>query len=53
MAPNVLKSKEIKSDLIKKNKLIKVKNKLRKYQKFIKNNFKCGENFANEAEYSL
>ena len=50
MAPNVLNSKKIKSNLIKKNKLIKVKNKLREYQKFIKNNFKnVGENFAYEA----
>ena len=50
MAPNVLNSKEIKSDLIKKDKLIKMKNKLREYQKFIKNNFEyVGENFAYEA----
>ena len=50
MAPNVLNSKKIKSNLIKKNKLIKVKNKLREYQKFIKNNFEnVGENFAYEA----
>jgi hypothetical protein len=50
MAPNVLNSKKIKSNLIKKDKLIKVKNKLREYQKFIKNNFEnVGENFAYEA----
>ena len=50
MAPNVVNSKETKSDLIKKDKLIKVKNKLREYQKFIKNNFEyVGENFSYEA----
>ena len=50
MAPNVLNSKKIKSNLIKKDKLTKMKNELRKYQKFIKNNFEdVGENFAYEA----
>ena len=49
MAPNVLNSKK-KSDLIKKNNFTKIKNKLKKYQKFIKNNFEyVGENFPHEA----
>ncbi|MDB4846377.1 DUF1178 family protein [Candidatus Pelagibacter sp.] len=49
MAPNVLNSKK-KSDLIKKNNFTKIKNKLKEYQKFIKNNFEyVGENFPHEA----
>ena len=50
MAPNVLNSKnqnEINLDL---KKYSKIKNKIREYQKFIKNNFKyVGKNFAYEA----
>ncbi|MDA7552224.1 DUF1178 family protein [Candidatus Pelagibacter sp.] len=50
MAPNVLNSKnqnEINLDL---KKYSKIKNKIREYQKFIKNNFKyVGTNFAYEA----
>ena len=50
MAPNILNSKKIKSDLLKKDKLIKVKNKLKEYQKFIRSNFEyVGENFAYRA----
>ena len=50
MAPNILNSKKIKSDLLKKDKLIKVKNKLKEYQKFIRTNFEyVGENFAYRA----
>ena len=50
MAPNILNSKKIKSDLLKKDKLIKVKNKLKEYQKWIRTNFEyVGENFAYRA----
>ena len=50
MAPQLINSKKKSkesSDLIKYN---EIKNTIRKYQKFIKNNFKyVGENFAHEA----
>ena len=50
MSPNVLNSKKEKPEIIKNEKYIKVKNKIKKYQKFIKNNFEyVGENFAHEA----
>ena len=50
MAPNILNTKKNKSELIRKDKLKKIKNKLREYQKFIKNNLEyVGENFAYEA----
>ena len=50
MSPNVLNSKKEKSEIIKNEKYVKVKNKIKEYQKFIKNNFKyVGENFAYEA----
>ena len=50
MSPNVLNSKKEKSEIIKNEKYVKVKNKIKKYQKFIKNNFEyVGENFAYEA----
>ena len=50
MAPNILNSKEIKFDLMEREKFTKINKKIKKYQKFIKNNFKyVGENFACEA----
>ena len=50
MSPNILNSKKEKSEIIKNEKYVKIKNKLKEYQKFIKNNFKyVGENFAYEA----
>ena len=50
MSPNVLNSKKINLSTEKNKKYIKVRNKIKEYQKFIKNNFKyVGENFAYEA----
>ena len=50
MAPNILNSKKLDSEIIKKDKFKNVKNKLKEYQKFIKRNFEyVGENFAYEA----
>ena len=50
MSPNVLNSKKEKSEIIKNEKYVKVKNKIKEYQKFIKNNLEyVGENFAYEA----
>ena len=50
MAPNILNSRKIESNLINKEKFIKVKKRLKEYQKFIKKNFEyVGENFAYEA----
>ena len=50
MSPNILNSKKEKSEIIKNEKYVKVKNKIKEYQKFIKNNFEyVGENFAYEA----
>ena len=50
MAPNILNSRKIESNLINKEKFIKVKKRLKEYQKFIKNNFEyVGENFAYDA----
>ncbi len=50
MSPNVLNSKKINLDTEKNKKYIKVRNKIKEYQKFIKNNFDyVGENFAYEA----
>ncbi len=50
MSPNVLNSKKSNLNIEKNKKYIKVKNKIREYQKFIKNNFDyVGENFAYEA----
>ena len=50
MSPNVLNSKKINLDSEKNKKYIKVRNKIKEYQKFIKNNFDyVGENFAHEA----
>ena len=49
MAPNLLKTK--KNDISARDKkFTKVKNKLKKYQKFVKNNFEyVGDNFSYEA----
>jgi len=50
MSPNVLNSKKKKSAIERNEKYIQVKNKIKEYQKFIKNNFEyVGENFAYEA----
>ena len=50
MSPNILNSKKEKTKIIKNTKYIEVRNKLKEYQKFIKNNFDyVGENFAYEA----
>ncbi len=50
MSPNILNTKKDKIKILKNKKYIKIKNKLKKYQKFIKNNFEyVGENFAYEA----
>ena len=50
MSPNILNTKKDKIKILKDKKYIEVKNKLKKYQKFIKNNFEyVGENFAYEA----
>ena len=50
MSPNVLNAKKEKSEIVKNEKYVQVKNKIKEYQKFIKNNFKyVGENFAYEA----
>tara|TARA_X000000368_G_C22598312_1_gene522502 strand:+ start:127 stop:555 length:429 start_codon:yes stop_codon:yes gene_type:complete len=50
MSPNVLNSKKINLSAEKNKKYIKVRNKIKEYQKFIKNNFDyVGENFAYEA----
>ncbi len=50
MSPNVLNSKKSNLDIEKNRKYVKVRNKIREYQKFIKNNFDyVGENFAYEA----
>jgi len=50
MSPNILNSKKEKSEIIKNEKYVKIKNKIKEYQKFIKNNFEyVGENFVYEA----
>jgi len=50
MSPNVFNSKNEKSEIVNTEKHVKVKNKLKEYQKFIKKNFEyVGENFAYEA----
>jgi len=50
MSPNVLNSKKKKSGIERNEKYVQVKNKIKEYQKFIKNNFEyVGENFAYEA----
>ena len=50
MSPSILNSKTVKYSIDKNEKYIKVKNKIKEYQKFIKNNFEyVGENFAYKA----
>ena len=50
MSPNVLNSKDKIVTISKNKKFSKIKNKIRKYQKFIKKNFNyVGDNFAYEA----
>ena len=50
MSPNVLNSKKKKSGIERNEKYVQVKNKIKEYQKFIKNNLEyVGENFAYEA----
>jgi len=50
MSPNVLNSKKQNLEIEKNKKYIKVRNKIKEYQKFIKNNFDyVGKNFAYEA----
>ena len=50
MSPNILNAKKSNIKILKDDKYIKTKNKLKEYQKFIKNNFEyVGENFAYEA----
>ena len=50
MSPSVLNSKKVDITISKNEKYLKVKNKIKEYQKFIKKNFKyVGENFASEA----
>ena len=50
MSPNVLNSKKIKNTNSKEQKYLKVRNIIKEYQKFIKNNFEyVGENFTFEA----
>ena len=50
MSPNILNSKKDISQIEKNKKYIKVRNKIKEYQKFIKNNFDyVGKNFAYEA----
>ena len=47
MSPNILNAKKNNIKILKDDKYIKIKNKLKEYQKFIKNNFEyVGENFA-------
>ena len=50
MSPNIFNTKKNNIKILKDEKYIKVKNKLKEYKKFIKNNFEyVGENFAYEA----
>ena len=50
MSPNILNSKKIKNTNSKEQKYLRVRNKIKEYQKFIKNNFEyVGENFTYEA----
>ena len=50
MSPSILNSKKVEYSIDKNEKYIKVKNKIKEYQKFIKNNFEyVGENFAYKA----
>ena len=50
MAPSVVNSKDKIVSISKNNKFSKIKNKIKKYQKFIKKNFDyVGDNFSSEA----
>ena len=50
MSPSILNSNKEKSEIVSNEKYVKVKNKIKEYQKFIENNFEyVGENFAYEA----
>ena len=50
MSPNVLNAKKEKPEIVRNEKYVQVKNKIKEYQKFIKNNFEyVGENFVYEA----
>jgi len=50
MSPNILNSKKIKNTNSKEQKYLRVRNKIKEYQKFIKKNFEyVGENFTYEA----
>ena len=50
MSPNVLNSKKIKNTSSNEQKYLRVRKKIKEYQKFIKNNFEyVGENFTYEA----
>ena len=50
MSPSILNSAKDKSEIVKDKKLAEIRNKLREYKKFIKNNFEyVGEKFAYEA----
>ena len=50
MSPNVLNAKKEKPEIVRNEKYVQVKNKIKEYQKFIKNNLEyVGENFAYEA----
>ena len=50
MSPSILNKKDNKYEKIKNKKFIEIKNTIKEYQKFIKNNFQyVGDNFAYEA----
>ena len=50
MSPNVLNAKKEKSEIVRNEKYVQVKNKIKEYQKFIKKNFEyVWENFTYEA----
>ena len=50
MSPRVLNKKNSKYEKIKNKKFIQIKNTIKEYQRFIKNNFQyVGDNFAYEA----
>ena len=50
MSPNILNSKKEKLEIIENNKYLKIKKKIKEYQKVIKKNFKyVGKNFVYEA----
>ena len=50
MSPNILNSKDKKLPILRKKKFNKIKNKVKEYQKFIRENLDyVGDNFAHEA----